>query len=117
MSGNALESARKAKLFLCGRLDAHTGNIYAAGVGNMRAHAVNIAAQLGLLRDDGRINVDNGIAVFAQYAHDLPEQQQAVRAEKTVVSIGEQLADIAQRSRAEQRVGNRVVRRIRDRFA
>ena len=79
----------------------------------MRAHAVNIAAQLWLLRDNGGIDIDDGITVFTQHAHDLFEKQQAVRAEKAVVSVGKQLADIAQRGRAEQCVGNRVQQDIR----
>ena len=65
------------------------------------------------MRDDRRVDVADGIAVFSENPAHLAQQEHAVGALVGVVGIGKMLSDVAQRGGSEQRVHDRVCQYIR----
>lgn len=59
---NALAAPRKAELLLRRRLDADGCGLYAEDARNRLAHRGNIGRQLGRLRDDRRVEIDDAVA-------------------------------------------------------
>ena len=69
------------------------------------------------MRDHRRVEIAEAIARICEHSADLAQQPNAVRAEIAVVRVGEALADIANRRRAEQRVHDGVDEHVRVRMA
>ena len=65
------------------------------------------------MRDDRRVDVADGIAVFGENTAHLTQQEHAVGALVGVVGIGKMLSDISQRGGSEQGVHDRVCQYIR----
>ena len=68
--------------------------------------------QFGLLGDQRRVDIDRAPAFLGQQGDCGAQQHAAVGAFVTRVGIGKMAADIAERHRTEQRIGNRMQQRI-----
>ena len=116
MGGDALFLTGEAEPFLGGGFDADMPLPDAAQRGNALPHGGDMRFHLRGLRQHGRVDIADGIAVFTQQPHRLAQQFAAVRTFVTFVGIGEPAADVAQRRRAQQRIHDRVQQHIRIRM-
>ena len=117
MSSDAEPLSRKAQPLLGRRLHADAICLYAHCRGKSFAHERDVRRELRALGDHRTVNIPDIVAVLSQNSADLTQKPDAVSAEETVVIIGKELADIAERSRAEKRVHKRVRQNIRVRVA
>lgn len=113
MSSYSKPLSRKTESFLGRRLHADTIRIYTHCRGKLFAHERDVGGELRALGDHRAVNIPDIVAVLSQDAADLTQKLNAVSAEETVVIIGKELADIAERSRAEKRVHKSVRQNIR----
>ena len=86
----------EAKLLLGRCLDAHAVKLRAHRLREYLTHLLYIRRKLRSLRDNGAVDVSDRIAVLADNARHLAQQLYAVRAEKTVVIVREDLLDFAE---------------------
>ena len=81
------------------------------------AHRRDVRREFRRLRDHGAVDVADLPARAAHAARGLCQQRDRIRACELGVGIREVVADVAERRRAEQRVGDRVAQRVGIRVA
>ena len=86
----------EAKLLLGRCLDAHAVKLCAHRLREYLTHLLYIRRKLRPLRDNCAVDIPDRIAVLADNARHLAQQLYAVRAEKTVVIVREDLLDYAE---------------------
>ena len=91
----------KTEPLLGRRLDADAGSIKRKHAGEIFPHPLTVGRELRSLRQNRRIKVDDGISRLTQPLRHTLEQQDARDPGVSRVRIGKELADIAQRRRAE----------------
>ena len=82
-------------------------------IGEMLAHRGDVGRKARRLRQNSRVDIGDGKAVFGKQRSDVSEQPEAVRPGVLRVRVREKLADIAERRRAEQGVHDRVGQNVR----
>ena len=102
MRRDAKSLSGKAEPLLGRRLDADAGSIKRKHAGEIFPHPLTVGRELRSLRQNRRIKVDDGISRLTQPLRHTLEQQDARDPGVSRVRIGKELADIAQRRRAEQ---------------
>ena len=108
MRRDAKSLSGKAESLLGRRLDADAGSIKRKRAGEIFPHPLTVGRELRSLRQNRRIKVDDGISRLTQPLRHTLEQQDARDPGVSRVRIGKELADIAQRRRAEQSVHDGV---------
>ena len=108
MRRDAKSLSGKAESLLGRRLDADAGSVERKHAGEIFPHPLTVGRELRSLRQNRRIKVDDGISRLTQPLRHTLEQQDARDPGVSRVRIGKELADIAQRRRAEQSVHDGV---------
>ena len=75
---------------------------------DVRAHRRNVGGEPGRLGDHRRVNVADVVTLARSEVHCVPEQRAAVRAFPLRIGVGKVHAEVAERQRAENRIGNRM---------
>ena len=91
-------------MFRGGGLYIHQIHIQLHSFRQPLTHQINVRPQFGFLGHNGHVHIDRRIALLAEAAHNHLEQLNGIRAFVLHIRIREQLADVPQRSRAQQRV-------------
>ena len=117
MGGNAQALAGKAQMFLGGGLDAHSIHRHPKGGGQILPHGGDVGGQLGLLAEQGGIDVHDLPALLPHDACHMLRQLQAVGTGVGGVGIREVLADVAQRGSTQHSVHHSVGQHIGIRVA
>ena len=112
MRRDAKSLSGKAEPLLGRRLDADAGSVERKRAGEIFPHPLTVGRELRSLRQNRRIKVDDGISRLTQPLRHTLEQQDARDPGVSRVRIGKELADIAQRRRAEQSVHDGVRQHI-----
>ena len=117
LGGDALAGADRAELL-------HRGGLHGDGVdgdaerrGEALAHLLDAGGDLRRLGEDREVGVGDAPALAAQERDDGLEEPDAVRALPLRVGVGEEVPDVAERGGAEERVHQRVRRRVGVRVA
>jgi hypothetical protein len=95
----------------CG-LYSHPIRGYLEDFSDAPPHAIDEGTQFGSLKADGRIDVDHGPTVRANFGHRFPEQDFAVNPFVCRVRIRKMSADITHGPRSEQGIANDVKQHI-----
>jgi len=90
------------------RLDAHAFGRDAQASRDRLTHRGEVRAQSGRLRNDRRVDRDDGVARLTDLRSDLTQQLLAVRASETRIVAREMRSEIAEVRRSEDRVHDRV---------
>src|SRR5207247_491116 len=93
---------------VCLGLDAHALWRDAQASGDRLTHRGDVRAYAGRLRNDRRVDRDDGVARLADLRSDLAQQLLAVRASETRIVAREVRSEIAEVRRSEDRVHDRV---------
>ena len=106
LSRNALLATLEAQMLSGGGLYAHLIDIDTHSMGQVLAHLIAERRELGSLRRNDAIDIDDIETEFAHVVRDVRQQHHGIGARIRRVGIGEQLADIARTRSTEQRVRN-----------
>ena len=96
---------------------AHVFDVNAQGMGQVGTHGIAVRGDLRLLAGNGAVGIDKLKAQLARIVHYAGKQHHRVGTLVGGVGVGEQLSDITQRGRAQQRVHHRMRQHIRVRMA
>ena len=110
--GDALAASREAEPLGRRRLHRHATDRAAQVGGDVRAHRRDVRREPRRLRDHRRVDVADAIALFDASATTCAQEVAAVRALPARVAVREMRAEVAQRERAEDRVGDRMQQHV-----
>ena len=106
LSRNALLATLEAQMLSGGGFYAHLVNVDTHSMGQVLAHLIAERRELGGLRRNNAIDIDDIETEFAHVVRNARQQHHGIGARIRRVGIGEQFADIARTRSAEQRVGD-----------
>ena len=73
---------------------------------------MDVRRELRRLRDDGAVNIADAPAFGRHHTANFGQQHAGVRAFEARIGVGEMAANVAQRSRAQQRIGDSVQQHV-----
>ncbi len=114
---HGLAAADRAHAFGRLGLDADLIDRHAERAGDALAHRRDVRRQLRRLGDHGRVDVADLPAGGLDPPRRLGKQRQRIGTAVLRVGVGKVVADVAERGRAEERIGDRVAERIGIRMA
>ena len=108
MGGDAFGAAGEAEALGGGRFhgDAVDGDVQVGG--DVLAHGRDVRRHLGLLGDDGDVDVADTVSAVAQQRDDVAQEHARVGTGVGGVGVGEEVADVAEGGGAEQGVAEGV---------
>lgn len=106
LSRNALLATLEAQMLSGGGLYAHLVDVDTHSTGQVLAHLIAERRELGGLRRNNAIDIDDIETEFAHVVRNARQQHHGIGTRIRRVGIGEQFADIARTRSTEQRVGN-----------
>ena len=112
MGGNTFSASREAEFFFCRCLDINIFGGCAKRFCHSVFHFLYVGGKLGLLRNNGGIDIGNLVPVRCEYFTASCEYNKAGNALDALVIIGEVEADIALGASTENGIGNRVAEHV-----
>ena len=117
MSCNSFFAAGEAEVFFSCSLNINAGYVNIASVCNIFPHFANVLFEFRLLSDDSAININYLKTFFFKNSTNLFQKFDAVCIFVFFISVREQNANIAKRSRPQKRINNRMNQNISVRMA